>query len=176
TVANVYYSYNDLSIRINSSATLNKKADFSIELSAETANGKPAKAKGTLKVLLVHDYETYRKKRLCQAPKQQLLNEATFKMFFPYEQFITKDWKEKEEVFQKEIDFEGITEIILPTKDWKIGYYEIVFKPDATHQYNFPIKRGLTYQIPEEYKDNGSIVHLSVDKEKDRKSTRLNSS
>lgn len=173
TVANVYYSYNDLSIRINSSATLNKKADFSIELSAETANGKPAKAKGTLKVLLVHDYETYRKKRLWQAPKHQLLNEATFKMFFPYEQFITKDWKEKEEVFQKEIDFEGITEIILPTKDWKIGYYEIVFKPDATHQYNFPIKRGLTYQIPEEYKDNESIVHLSVDKEKSKSRNNL---
>src|SRR5690606_28941324 len=98
-----------------------KKADFPIELSAETANGKPAKAKGTLKVLLVHDYETYRKKRLWQAPKHQLLNEATFKKFFPYEQFITKDWNEKEEIFQKEIDFEGITDIILHTKYWKIG-------------------------------------------------------
>src|SRR5690554_7514310 len=63
TAKNIYYSYNDLSVKLNALDYLDKRVPLHVNITAQTANGKTAKVRGKLKVLLVNDYESYYKKR-----------------------------------------------------------------------------------------------------------------
>src|SRR5690554_6505321 len=173
TAKNIYYSYNDLSVKLNALDYLDKRVPLHVNITAQTANGKTAKVRGKLKVLLVNDYESYYKKRLWQAPENQLLNEATFKNLFPYERFTAKDWNDKQVIYQQEIEVDGNAEIDLPTEDWKTGYYDIAFLPDEEYLYSFTIRKGVTFQIQENYKDNETIVNLSIDKDTSVKQNKV---
>ncbi len=170
---NVHYSYNDLDIKMNTVDYLENTVPAVINLSAKTANGKPQKVNGTLKIIFTNDYETYTKKRLWLAPANQLLNEATFKQLFPYEDFLSNLQTEKPEVYSKEIEIDGDAEIIIPTTNWKSGYYEVLFYPNEKHQYNFPIRKSITLQIREKYKHSEEIVHLSINIDESNKENKL---
>jgi len=173
TTKNLHYSYNDLDIKMNTVDYLEDTVPVTINLSAKTANDKPQKVNGTLKVIFKIDYETYTKKRLWPAPANQLLNEPTFKQLFPYEDFISNLQTEKPEVYSKEIEIDGNTEIIIPTDNWKSGYYEVLFYPNKEHQYNFPIRKSITLQIREKYKNSEGIVHLSINNDESNKEDKL---
>ena len=173
TTKNLHYSYNDLDIKMNMVDYLEDTVPALINLSAKTANGKPQKVTGTLKIIFTNDYESYFKKRLWPAPANQLLNEATFKQLFPYEDFISNSQTEKPEVYSKEIEIDGDTEITIPTNDWKSGYYEVLFYPHEEYQYNFPIRKSITLQFREKYKYSEEIVHLSINNDESNKENKL---
>src|SRR5690606_514526 len=71
--------------------------DVEIWVESINANGKFKPVSGTLKIKRTYlDDNQYRKERLWQAPQNQLISKADFQQYFPYEDYVNADTKNKD--------------------------------------------------------------------------------